>query len=1778
MATPAIVWRSDATAVLADQLKILENLKRIQEQGANLGGPSGANTILDVDKMSKAYKSSSDQIVKEIERQQAAIAMLDDVQRKYAKGGKAAAEQFVTGRAGQHLASVLGMGEVSDLKQVRPPSPYNPRIGPNLPGPRGSEALKQAAELARKEIEKLDGALVQLNETAHAQSLETAKQLDPALYAEMNRLVLQRGDYERRAAKITGGEAVNEVLRDRMGMLREELKLLESQRSALVANAKTQLAPKQQRMVSSAQANIDAEAKAADGLSAAYKEIDRIFEQSGLARAKQSAMRTGLSNKDAKVVGDVIKNIQSVNPQAAAQLETQIGLVEKYGKAFADANAPQKEGGGLQKSIQEAIGADPALAHLTEQIDNVKKAMVETTTASTETLFPGIEDDIRRLAEIERKLSRIKNLQSAEAQRLQAEREDVTNQAQTKIASGQATFAATQPLSPDQMMAELSRQLPILERTFVQVFSDMQRRFIATFQFAISGALIFGTVKMVKEFYQTAVEVERAFADIESALEFDIAEPRGSAAFKSQVEGVRQEVLKLAAEFNVLPTEANKSAFVMISRFTDMGNAMKATRAQLLAVKVSTIDQSETLRALTAVSEGFAAVQLEVNEGLNLQERLMAKEAASAELYGKALDLAVTIQQKFGVEVEDTLEGTARATEVFRQMGFTMEETAAIVASTSRQLGQTGQQAAERLVRSLGQLTDPKIRDALLDLAAGSTEFSLGISDFESGAKAWETITRQFSRLEGSAPDVARAILQIVGQRRELEAVAAALGTNDLQREMLVAAESAAGAAETRFSYLSQTVAEMMNSIRTGFQEMAQNFERLGGLQTMKLLLKGVDNFVGALNTALKLVIDFVHWMDRFTLLGRGIGSMATQIAAVTLAAYGLLRVAIALQKTFLLLSGSAGIAKLAAAMSVTQGVSVGAAAGAGGGLAAPIAAGFGARMGAFAVAAGKGTTAMLGMIPVWGWMAAAVIGTGLAINSVKERSERLSTSFEEGSANVIKATHEARRRIREEGLVGLEAREFSQQSLVDALTAATTASQSGSPSNVEFIGAYLKDLVSVINLPTETARWAVGLGGLSPADNWRQQSLVGMGQARAHPELEEGASELWQDLTDKAMASLVDTQKEAISREMAGFNFDEVDLASLSKMDMYDLTSLVPSYGKGAFDPKSVQADVLRMYADSAQAYADDLPEKGALLAYLAAEKWDMFLAILGKLPANMTKSMTGLSTELAGLDTKVALGQMTAEEAIAAKLRIAQEMEDQARKAQIQWPNMKEEWTQWFQDAADAQLEGMRAAIAELSFQQDTGGDYGEGTKERLERQIAQFEESSVADPENYQEKTYGDFRGAPATTGVMAIPPEVQAKWDENEERIRELAENEILTAITVAEHAVAMAEGLDAEEAAAAQLNEAFAAAIALYEAWGNSEEKVSEYVRRIESNNKKSKADGAADARRLAEARVRMSGKILDPILAIQATIAGIRAELAAGGLEAGEALALQVELNEAIAHEAQAQQEKIRAYGESQISVRNSVKQNQFELTMLARELALTAELFGRGSVEWSNVKKAMENMKAALMDQALELESINRMLAPGVDLTDAYQKSQLALIDAIQQQKAVYADLDAGDLEKARADLAVAEATIADQAAFAQDRLFTMKFDYDRGAISKGQYIASLKKYLSEIDTTSRAGKELWSEINGLIEGMTGDLSDMQFNIPGEIRLPTLFEVRRALTADALGVNYQDNRTQDIRIYVDSDVDVAKVANAVNEGLGSQAATASARYAPGSATLTLGV
>ena len=1719
-------------------------IAKFQQMGAELKAMGKGSVFLDLFAGQEKFAASTKEAQSALQGLKATLDSLKTAQANFGKGG-----ERLTGDAAKAVARAAGR-----------------RTGPGgVATARSEDEIRAGAQLVSAEIEKIATEWDRANAAA-IQHQNAVGRMIPG-YQQLQVMEQQRLTTAERIAALSGNQGMAAAVVERQIAATQRLVELENQRAELQQSLRAKLPQKVQAKADAGDAARLAEMKALERAEVSLQKIRDIGARA--AKKNATAGRGILGAVDAKNAEQMTRALKNVADMGLGGVSKEAKKaareVANYERAVADAAKAGRIKGSADKKVgayREGAGGIPQLAALDKAIARTQAIVREAfSTDAGERLFPGMEQDLVTLEGLQARAQQltpeIERLTASLARRTEGSTRHVRETRQLKAAQdeynktmqeterllakneGRLQSAATnlpQVQTPEQMRAGLIADLPPMAKTFANVFSDMQRRFIATFQFAISGALIFGTTRMIKEFVQTAIEVERAFADIESAMEFDIAAPRGTAEFNSQVESVRQQVLRLANDYNVLPTEANKSAFVMVSRFKDIDNAMQATRAQLLATKISTIDQSETLRALTAVAEGFAAAELELNDSMSLNERLMKREAMSAKLYMKALDLAVYVQQKFGVEVEDTLEGTARSTEVFRQMGFTMEQTAAIVAATSRELGQTGQQAAERLNRSLGQLTDPKIRDALLDLAAGSKDFSLSIVDFASGAQAWETITNQFQRLEKSSPTVARQILQIVGQRRELEAVAAALGTTDLQREILSGASTAAGAAENRFSFLNRTVSEMIESIKVGFQELSQNFERLGGLSMLKLFAQTFDVLLGVINEVATAAIDLKNALDKlWTIGGKGIGTWITQFAALALAVGGVVKVVQSLNVAVAALTGSklgVALAPMLAAFGpgkhVTNAVSAAATSGATGyGLSAANPKILAAAAAGQLAAVKASTSAMVASIPVWGQVAAAVALIVFSIRKMDAEVKALAESFKAGSKIIADAGAATERRIKEEGLTGDEAELARLQDSLAAMREAQAGSSSAMPSIMSRFGALYEDIEA---------------GTAGEISSYKDTNLWAQWERYRSPQDVEGAEEYYDAIADDIEKQIVEVGRRKLIQRARDINLP----TSITEGQRQELGLPVGAVGEDA------RARIASLIEQSmiAGAYGDT--EGASALIDAAWREYDRVLGAFGLLPGQLSTSVNTLKSKVESFDTQFQLGKMTRGDVAEGFFAASAALRVDARQGLDSEAYTEEEYKEYMRLADDWLLQGIQAKAQKVQDAIDEGAHPGEGNIERLNREIAVLgaagaDQEGRNQSEKEQHKKYIDL--------------------------LEELAMAEMDLALQLADEAIAEAQSWYEWQSAKAEKNRILQKAAEQAESQGD-DVKARGYESDIRVNEKADAQEAAAVAKKVAMARQRQSGPIMNSINSLKAQLIGINADLANAYTDPGDFASLMVQKNEVIAQIAQAEQAEIRAYAEAMLPVRDSIRANQLELTMLARELALMAEIFGYGTVEWSNVKKAYENMKAALMDQALELESINRLL--GVDITDPYVKSQLALIDALQQQKA--AELNGGDLEKARAALAVKEAEMADIAAFYSDRLFTLKFDFDRGAISKGQYIASLQKFLSEVDTSTRQGKELWQEINGLIEGMSSDLSDMQFNIPGEIRLPTLFEVRRSLTADALGVNYQDNRQQDIRIYVDSDVDVAKVANAVNEGLGSQAATASARYAPGSATLTLGV
>lgn len=143
-------------------------------------------------------------------------------------------------------------------------------------------------------------------------------------------------------------------------------------------------------------------------------------------------------------------------------------------------------------------------------------------------------------------------------------------------------------------------------------------------------------------------------------------------------------------------------------------------------------------------------------------------------------------------------------------------------------------------------------------------------------------------------------------------------------------------------------------------------------------------------------------------------------------------------------------------------------------------------------------------------------------------------------------------------------------------------------------------------------------------------------------------------------------------------------------------------------------------------------------------------------------------------------------------------------------------------------------------------------------------------------------------------------------------------------------------------------------------------------------------------------------------------------------------------------------------------------------------------------------------------------------------------------------------------DLTRAVAD---AERALFDQ------RLGDFQTDLDLGRITRVEYIAALEQMLANVEGNTRQAKEMRDQIELALKAARDEL-DGQFNL-GDIKLPTPFEVRRAIQAQTAGLT-EEFRARDISrqaptfqqtvsIQIDG-ADTAMVKKVLTEALGPSA------------------
>ncbi len=1649
----------------------------------------------------------------------------------------------------------------------------------------GQKVARAQVELALNqrlldvEAEKLRLVQILRNEQ---QRLVEVKQREANLLSFNNRLEATRVGLLQKVREVKpGGNRLEELIVARTNNLLERQVQLKEQLATEITRFQDEV-PRQAAEILQEEVKLSRQLVDAKRLQAqAQREIVEQEKQARIKGFREIAQTvTGASDEERNAVleqQEVIRQRlnQALDDEVLASVKVQ-GIENDRAANLERMAAIESGGTGLSRGASEVLN----------RLREVNRQIAEIRTSSDAVAEVFGRDILGEVAAVERELASFEDRDLTIVDPEEEARLGALVAAATELLQIVETFpeeGIPLELSEEEMLASVS----VFNRILLGAARDFGRRFTATLQFAISGALLFGTQRLLREFFDAAVEVERTFADISTSLQFDIDAERGTAAFERSLEGVRRQVLQIADDFNALPVEVNAAAFQMVSRFGDIDAAMTATRAQILATRVATISQEEALRALTAVAESSGVVFGTLGDD---QQR----QRLQAEQYVKALDFAVSLQQRFGTPVEDTLEGAAGLNELFTGLGFSVQETFAIVATTLRRTGQTGQSVTDKLGRAFSQFTSPQVRNELLALAQTFEEFQLAPGDFfDSGKRAFFRIIDQYSDLDQG---LQTKIAQIIGQRRETQFISALLsgGGEGLIDEALGIISGSADAAENRLGILLSTVSGTIEGISQEFQTLAQNLQQLGVITPIKLLLIGLEGILSITNTLLGGVLSLVEALNRIRIPGInvGVGSALTGLVALLSAALAIKSII----KSIVFLAGASGAKSLVGIFRSVLGLQA-----TGAGVAAGAAIGKSLGIATFiaTIRQSDGVLRKVGTSMRLLFIAPLKNIVGL-INIVKVRlllwqAALVSSTFVTGGATAAEGALTLAR-IRTTIATGLLALRGSLAAGALAGAGAKLAVFAGFLTRLPAIilsvlGAFLlfKGVIEVIGGIIGTIK--------GPGDDQSQADRAAELQAEA-----EAAGEHLSDAEAKLLSATEKLTSQAGELSDESGRFD----AELRSFFFSFLGPFVEFFGglsgiEGTLENLNQEAarqnlNVAFAEANLLQADLNALNERlggtaGNIVPSLQEAQdhiTDIFdrlatfdpdtgfgperlgdvrdaIALLFEDSADLIeeygKALTpeGIREALQQLQTDIQLGRVNATEARTQieELRknalegLRQAEENDEREAAEEYNQALDDLAvadlQFFQQEAQNRLDLIRGLdnnqakiLANLRVLRDQMAEaarnpiFGQGVVDDIQKQILDFERE-LTDAIREEAVTRAQYEIDNAGT------------FEERLAAYRELARIIQLQIITEAFRALLFA----GPAAAAAVISEGERALSDVYRARAD---------------------DTLRQNVLIARNAVLLKASALDNIAAIAATVATLRVELndlRNRSRDSQEIVAKEIEIRDAITQIRLAEADRRAAFFRLTAGTGDAIAAAQAELRSAIDRLATITDRGGAETQAGYEAELAVLQARQSLADLALRQADLARRVTS--DLTDSFEQ---ALLDVQAAQEALRRA--SGDIEKLEAEKTLAEAEARAQREFYDKRLADLDFLFQTDQIGRSQYIAGLRALQAGLDRTTSQGEDLWRQIELQILGLM-DQADQAFNIPTEIRLPTLFEVRRDLAADALGVNYQDNREQQINIFISDDLELAAVIDEIESAFGGSIDVEAARNSSGGANITIG-
>lgn len=267
-----------------------------------------------------------------------------------------------------------------------------------------------------------------------------------------------------------------------------------------------------------------------------------------------------------------------------------------------------------------------------------------------------------------------------------------------------------------------------------------QQKFLSTAGFAASGALLFGAISGISQLITESAELQRILVAVEAQFE-----ATGKAA---QFPEAREAILQIARDTGVGADQVANVLFQFQGAFQDTPTAIAETEAAIRGVVVTGLELTEVIDSLTALRQIFGATADEI------------------------FDKAIGLEERFGVLARETVQFTAELAPVAKEAGLEFDELATLGAIAQQASGRSAGFLSEQFGRIIPTVRTARREVVQLFEAAGRPQTAARLDDAFRAGDLGTVFGLVLQDIDDIDQGTQQALTNVLGGRREAQTIA----------------------------------------------------------------------------------------------------------------------------------------------------------------------------------------------------------------------------------------------------------------------------------------------------------------------------------------------------------------------------------------------------------------------------------------------------------------------------------------------------------------------------------------------------------------------------------------------------------------------------------------------------------------------------------------------------------------------------------------------------------------------------------------------------------------------------------------------------------------------------------------------------------------------------------------------------------------------------------------------------------------------------------------------